>query len=155
MFDYSSIKSCRVVRSVLSTQTFGLSDKSDDTSIIQHDQKSILKKNLKITIRNDNATLFKVLIRNRNTTGKLLMLDIKDTREASNDGIIDEIIWFHRKYNLADAMKETIRLPNLVQALIEGKLHYEIEQSITMTTTTAEQEKKKAECGNDDISTTK
>ena len=50
-------------------------------------------------------------------------------------------------------MTKTTILPELVQALEVGKLHYEVEQSITRTITNAEQEKKKVECGNSTTST--
>lgn len=83
------------------------------------------------------------------------MIYIKAGREASNNGIIDDIFWICRKSNLADAMTNPIILPELVQAVDEFKLHYEAEQSITRKITTAEQEKKKPKCGNDDVSTTK
>ena len=76
------------------------------------------------------------------------MIDIKAAREAYNQGIIDDIIWIRRQFNLADAMTKPSILPELVQALETGKLHYEVEQSITRNMSTIEQEKKKVECGN-------
>ena len=70
LIDYASIKSQRVVRSVLGAETLGLADACDAAIMIQHDLKLMLKKTLKITVLTDSATLFNVLMRNGNTTEK-------------------------------------------------------------------------------------
>lgn len=83
------------------------------------------------------------------------MIEIKAAIEACNDGIIDDIIWIRRKFNLAGVMKKPPILAKLVQVSDESKLHYEMEQSIIWTTTPVEQENEKAECENKYSSTAK
>lgn len=83
------------------------------------------------------------------------MIDIKAEKEAYNDGIIDDIIWIRRKINLADVMTKPTILPKRYKAVDEGKLRYEVEERIKRTIIPAEQEKKKADCGNNDISAKK
>lgn len=87
----------------------------------------MLKKTLKIQILTDSETLFYVIVRNASTTERRLMIDVQAAREAYNDGIIDDIIWIERKYNLADAMTEKEVMPEFVEKTLEtNKLHYEI-----------------------------
>lgn len=63
---YASIKSRKVLISVLVAERFGLADACDAEIIVQHDLKSMLKKILKITMLIDSATLFNDLIGNGN-----------------------------------------------------------------------------------------
>lgn len=132
-----------MVQSVLGAQTFDISDAFDAVIIIQRDFKV-----MKITVLTDSATLFNILIRNSGATEKRLMIDIKASREAYNVGIIDYIIWIRRKYNLADGMTKSAELPELFKSISDGKLYYEIEQSITRVNTeendTGEEERKRS-----------
>lgn len=61
----------------------------------------MLARKLKITLLTDSNTIFNVHIRNASRTE-----NINDryqaTREVYNDGIIDDIIWIRREYNLSD-----------------------------------------------------
>ena len=90
--------------SVLGAETFALADACDAAIVLQHELKGILKRTLKIRILTDSDTLFKVVIRNAATTEKRLMIDVKAAREAYNQGIIEDVMWIRRDYNLADAM---------------------------------------------------
>lgn len=81
------------------------------------------------------------------------MIDMKTSREAYNNGIIDVIIWFHRKFNIADAMKKPTTLRELCSTIIWW-------QATAWTTTIYQynenycwKEKKKKEGVNDDICT--
>lgn len=57
----------------------------------------------------DSETLFNVIIRNASTKGRRVMIYVKAARETNNDGIIYDIIWIQKKFNLADAItKSTI-----------------------------------------------
>lgn len=58
------------------------------------------------------------------------MVDVKAAREAHNEGIIDDMIWIRRKYNLADAMTESAILPEFITAIEKNQSHYEVEQSV-------------------------
>lgn len=68
LIDYGSLKSRQVVRSVLGEETVALADASDVATLIKHDAKSILKRNLKIAVLIDSATLFNLMKRNSRTT---------------------------------------------------------------------------------------
>lgn len=57
--------------------------------------------------------------------------------------------------NLAEVMTKLTIIPECVQAVDEGKLHYEVKQSFHITINTVQEEKKTAECGNHAIYTTK
>lgn len=76
-----------------------------------------MEKNLKMQVLTDSETLFNFIISNVPTTEKRLMIDVKAAREAYNEGIIDDVIWILRKYNLADAMKKASIVPELVEEL--------------------------------------
>lgn len=121
-------------------------------SKIKNDRRLILKTTLKITIPTDGTTLFNVLIRTNSTTEKCLLIDLNAAIETYNDGIIDDIIWIHRKCNLAGTITTPTILTELLQAVDEWNTHYEVQQPIKRSPTTAEQENKKFECGNKDIS---
>ena len=126
--DFSSTKSRRVVRSVLGAETFALANSCDTAIVLQHDLKQILKRTLKIKILTDTETLFNVMIKNANTTEKRLMIDIKAAREAYNEGIIEDIVWIRRQFNLAHAMTKAQINQDLVKALNTRKIKYEVEQ---------------------------
>lgn len=122
--DYASVKSRRLVRSVLGLEMFALPDACDPNILLQQDLKSIVNKTLKITVLTDRATLFHVMTRNAPTTEKRLRVDIKSTREAYNEEIIDDNIWILQKFNLADAMTKPAINSELLKTLDPGKLYY-------------------------------
>lgn len=125
--DYVRIKSRRVVRSVLGAETFALADACDNAILIQHDLQGSLNKKVKIKILTDSTTLFNLMIRNASTTEKRLMIDIKATTEAYNNDNIDSMIWIRRKFNLVDAMAKSEINNDLVQAMDNRTIHFEIE----------------------------
>lgn len=43
------------------------------------------------------------------------MIDIKATREAQNEAIVNDVIWIRREYNLADAITNHNTPPELLQ----------------------------------------
>lgn len=63
------------------------------------------------------------------------MIDVMSERVANNDGIIDDVVWIRRTYNLADAMTKSGILPQLVDMIETVKLSYEVGQSVNMTIT--------------------
>ena len=133
LIEYSSSKSKRIVRSVLGAETFGMADACDASIVLQHDIKKITGRNMKIRILTDSETLFNVVIKNASTKEKRLMIDIKAARQAYNEGIISDIIWARRDYNLGDAMTKAKIMPLLMEVMKTGKIKYEIEQSVNRT----------------------
>lgn len=98
----------------------------------------------------DSKILFNVIISNGPTTGKKIMFYIKASREAYNERIVDNIIRIRRTYNLADAMTKLGIPTEFLDAIRNGKIHYEMERSITRTKMTSNKEKENAECENND-----
>lgn len=90
--DKGSNKSGRMVRSVLSAQTFGLWDACGSASLIKYGLKPVLGKRRKIQALSNTETLFNVIIMNGSNSEKCLVLDVKASREASNEGVIDNAI---------------------------------------------------------------
>lgn len=78
-------------------------------------------------------TLFNVIIWNEPATEKRLMIDVKASREAYNEGIISNEICIRREIYLADAMTKSSILPQFVEALNQNQLYYEVEQIINRT----------------------
>lgn len=107
--DYGSIKSSRVVRSVLGAKSYGSADEFDDANIIKEYQKAMFKKIFNITILTESATKFNVVICNESSNEKRLMMDVKIGVEAYNDKTIDDIIWIRRRFHFAEELcKSTI-----------------------------------------------
>lgn len=82
---------------------------------------------LKIQLLVDSETLFSVLIRNASSTKKRLLMDVKAAREMYNNGLIDDVIWRRREYNLADAKTKDAILLELITAIEKNQLNYEVE----------------------------
>lgn len=82
------------------------------------------------------------------------MAYIKAAIEYYSDVTIDDINCVFWSLNIADAMKKSTILPDLVQAFEDENLGCEVAQAIKRTKTTAEQENYKAYFGNVDFSTT-
>lgn len=123
---YSSIKSRRIVRSVLGAEKFGMADACDSSIILKHEIKKIKGESIKINIITDSETLFDDIILNTSTIERRLMIDIKAAREAYNEVIINDLIWIRMDYNLADTMKKSKVLPQLVAVMKTGKTKYEV-----------------------------
>lgn len=127
IFDYYSIKSRRIVTSVLGVETFGLADECDVAIVIQHDLKQIINKRIKVKhiniYQNTVQRYHNELIQHRTTANNWC----KTARDACNEGIIDGIRWIRRTYNLTDAMKNASIHPQLVDMMETGKISYEVE----------------------------
>lgn len=78
----------------------------------------------------NSETLFNVIIRNASNREKLLTINVQAAWGSYNEGIIDDVIWIKRKFNLRDAITKEAILLEFVEALDKNKLHYEVEQSV-------------------------
>lgn len=96
----------------------------------------------------DSETSFNVIIRNVPTTEKRLMINIKAAREAYNEGIVENIIWIRRNYNLSDALADAMTKSGIstefLDAIRKVKIHFEVERSITTTKVIGNKEKENA-----------
>lgn len=88
---------------------------------------------MKTKILTGSETIFNVIIRNASTIERRLMVDIKATSEAHNEGTINDVMRIIRDQNLEDSMTKTKILPQLVEKIKTGKIKYEIEQSVNHT----------------------
>lgn len=75
------------------------------------------------------------------TTEKQLMINVKDAREAYNDGIIDDVKWIRMNFNLADAMTKATILSEIFEDT--NQLHYAVEKSVNCTICSPTNEKEK------------
>lgn len=66
-------------------------------------------------------------------------------KKAYNEGIIDDIIWLRRKFNIADTMTKLVILSEFFEALYQTNLHSEKEESVNRTILTPKNENKKSE----------
>lgn len=64
LFDYSSIKSRRLVQSVLGAETFGIKVECDASIVPKHNIKGVTGNDLNIKILSDNEAFLNVIIRN-------------------------------------------------------------------------------------------
>lgn len=71
------------------------------------------------------------------------MTGIRVSKEAYNDQIVDFIIWIRPKFNQADTMTKTGINAECRRALKDGKLRYEVENSIIKKTRTKKGKKEK------------
>lgn len=106
LINYKVIKSRIVVRSLLNSANFSLTDACGTAITIKHDLELMLGKILEITILTVSATLLNLIIQKASTIGKRLMIYIKSAREAYSYKISNVIFWIRQIMNLADAMKE-------------------------------------------------
>lgn len=128
--DFSIVKSRTLIRSVLGVQTFSLADSCEAAIPIRHELKNITIRTFKIKILTYKyEILFNVIIHNASTTESILMIDVKASREAYNDGIVEDSIWIRRSYNLTNVMTKTSILAQLLDVIETGNIEYEIEQS--------------------------
>lgn len=75
IIDFSSKKSRKVVRSVLGSETFVMTDSCVAEIVIQHDLIKILKKKLKIKLLTDSENLFNIQVSNSSTMERRPLID--------------------------------------------------------------------------------
>lgn len=63
----------------------------------------------------------------------MLMADTNAAIETYNDGIVNNVIWIRREYNLADGMAKYTTLPQVAYFLETGKVKGKIEQFVPCT----------------------
>lgn len=90
------------------------SDACDAAIIIRHELRQILSKRSNINLLTDSKTLFNIININASTTERRLMIDVKAAREVYRDGVINDVVWIKRTYNLADSTGKATILRQLV-----------------------------------------
>lgn len=122
--DLSSVKSGRIVISLLAVETFGFADAFDAAVVIQNNIKQILKPSIKIKLLTYSENLFNVIILNASTTERRLMMGIQEALGAYNQGLIDDVVWVRRLYNLVDAINTAGMFLQLLHMTETGNIHY-------------------------------
>lgn len=104
-----------------------MADSCDVVTVIQNDLLNILCNKRKIKILTESKTLFILVINNTFTKDRRLLVDIKATREAYKEGIVNCIIWIRLKYSLSDTTTKDKIIPKLVEFLQTSKVKSKIE----------------------------
>lgn len=63
-------------------------------------------------------------------TEKRSMIDIKATREANDQDIINELEWIRRQYNISEALTKIQTNEAMKNFMKTGKVEYEVEQFV-------------------------
>lgn len=90
VMNFSSYKKKRIVRSVLGDEAYAFEDRSEAAYILWYDLEEILKRRIPMTIMTDSESLFRVNIKVSVTTGKRLMIEVRDACEAYKNGEISD-----------------------------------------------------------------
>jgi len=95
----------------------------------------ILRTHVPLIMMTDSEILFSIIVRNRQTSEKRLMIDIRAIREAYAERVISNIALIASEHNIADAMTKighNTSLDKLLQtSIIEHPIRqYVIERSI-------------------------
>lgn len=115
--EFSRTVARRVLEAVRGGETFGMYDACDAAIFIQHVLPNILKNTVKIKILIDGETIIILIINNEFKTERRLMIDIKTTREVLNEGIVNDVNYIRRWFNVTDAMTMHATQPQPVHFL--------------------------------------
>lgn len=91
-----SIKTKRIVRSVLGAETLGLSGTADMSICLMHDINEMMGKQLPLHMLTDSETLFSVLVKSTTTSEVRLMSDIASAKQSFDRDEITTISWISR-----------------------------------------------------------
>lgn len=130
LLQYKSNKSRRVVRSPLAAEVHALAEAADTAIMTQHDLRYLLGRKLRIRLLTDSKSLFDVLSKGSSMSEKRLMIDIKATKDAYDNDVINELGCIRRDHNLADAMTKNHVNGAMRRFMATGEVHYEAEQFV-------------------------
>ena len=127
---YKSHKSPIIVRSTLAAETLDLLDAADDSIIFQQDLYELFGFRFPIDLITDSKSIFKLISKGTTTSKKLLMIDIRATRESFNDGVINYLGCMNCKYNFADTLTKYKSNLMMKEFLERRRITYEVDQWI-------------------------
>ena len=102
IFDYSSRKSKRVVRSILGGEIYAFADGFDRAFMLRHDLETICQTEIPLGIRTDSLQMFDVVTKASSTTERRLMIDIAAARESYTREEISTVGLVLSEHNIAD-----------------------------------------------------
>jgi hypothetical protein len=118
---YSSHKSKRVTRSVLSGEVMAFADAFDMAMIIRHDLQYLLHHNVPITILTDSLSLFGVTSKSTIIAERRLLIDLEAAKAAYAARELEHVGFLRTQYNQAGAFTKFKRCPILEGILTRGR----------------------------------
>lgn len=88
---FASYKCRRIVRLKLGGETYAFDESFDIAYSIAHDMQKLLRQTVQITILTDSESMFRLLLKSSTTPEKILIINIRATREAYENGYITNI----------------------------------------------------------------
>ena len=119
---YSSTKSRRVARSVLSAELLAMMHDFDITSTISLSVQEIYGRNIPVRIYTDSKCLYDNVVTLGSTTEKRMLIDLSILRESYECREIDDIYWIPSCQNPADAFTKKGNCTALFSLMQENKL---------------------------------
>jgi len=135
IIQYSSRKSRRVTRSTSSGEAFALTDGFDAAYVLRHDLQRMINVKVPILAFTDSEILFDIITRNKMTTEKRLMIDIKAIRESYNERELSNIALIASEDNPADAMTKMKSNSSLLSLMKTNTISHPIRQFVIQDST--------------------
>jgi len=104
VLQYSSRKSKRVVRSIMTGEMYSFTDAFDCAFMFKHDLETIYQQRIPITILTDSKQVFDVITKASRTSEKRFMIDVCVAREAYNRYEISNVGLVLSAQNVADGL---------------------------------------------------
>ena len=99
-----SIKCKQVIRSVLTTELYGIAYGFDIEAVIKATLGKILGSAVPLILCTDSKSLYDCLVKLGTTQEKRLMVDVMSLRQSYERQEITEVKWIHGNHNPADSM---------------------------------------------------
>jgi hypothetical protein len=128
LIHFSSTKSRRVVRSVLTGETMAVASGFDWGFLLQHDLLEITGRKLPIVVYTDSKSLFDCITAMSATAERRLLIDITTVREAYTSEEISNVGLLASANNPADALTKIARNAVLERFLNTGMLTHPVQQ---------------------------
>lgn len=85
-------------------ETHALADAADMAILLQHDLYDFHGKRIPITLLTDSKSMFDLIAKGSMKTEKRLMIDVKATRQAYDEEVVNSIGWIRREGNLSESL---------------------------------------------------
>jgi hypothetical protein len=136
LIHWSSIKCKRVIRSVLATELYAMTNGFDVDSVIKSTIERILKLNnpLSLILCTDSKSLYDCLVKLDIISEKRLMIDLMCLRQSYERREIAEIRWIDENINPADAMTKPKSCNVLIKLIDTNIIELKITEWVERTT---------------------
>lgn len=120
ILDFSSRKSDRVVRSIMSGEMYAFLRGFDRCFILRHDLELILQQQLNIYIFTDSKQVFDCITKSSPTTERRLMIDIHAAKDSYDSFEIANVALIRSDQNLADCLTKASSKDRLQTVMTTG-----------------------------------